>query len=242
MEWSEWRPIYLDIVQRLELDSVMDRKATALLTRILKDIDSRPLLDKLSESIEGKDVVVCGAGPSLEQHVKSLKTRDRFTDFVVVAADGAVSVLLEQNVRCDIVATDLDGDIEHLMEMKRRGAILIIHAHGDNMEVVESVVPELGDVLGSTQVEPTHRAFLWGGFTDGDRACHIVSEYRPESVVLAGMDFGNLVGRWSKPGYDNHFTAGWRKRIKLEIAEELISRLSERTGIEYVFLNSTERI
>lgn len=239
MEWSEWRPIYLDIVQRLELDTSRDREATALLTRILGDINPQPLLDQLRESIDGRGIVVCGAGPSLEQHVQSLKTENTFVDFVTIAADGAVSVLLDHDIKCDIVATDLDGDIEHLMETKRNGAILVVHGHGDNMEIVESVVPELGDVLGSTQVEPTHRAFLWGGFTDGDRACHIASEYRPEKIVFAGMDFGNLVGKWSKPGRDNHFVADKRKSIKLDIAKELILKLLERTGIEHIFLNQT---
>jgi uncharacterized Rossmann fold enzyme len=226
----------MDIVQRLELDTENDRKATLLLTNILEDINPHPLLDRIQESIVGKSVVVCGAGPSLERHVQSLKTGSDLSELVIMAADGAVSVLLEHEIRCDVVTTDLDGDIEHLMEMKRKGAILIVHGHGDNMEVVESVVPELGDVLGSTQVEPTHRAFLWGGFTDGDRACHIASEYSSEKVVLAGMDFGSLVGKWSKPAHDNHFLADDRKKIKLEIAQELIASLFERSGIKHVYL------
>lgn len=240
MEWSEWQPVYLDIVKRLELDITKDREATALLTGILKDINPRPLLNKLREVIEGKSVVVCGAGPSLERHLLRLKTSKELANHVVVAADGAVSVLLDHGIKCDVVATDLDGDIEHLKEMKRRGAILVVHAHGDNMDAIASVVPELGDVLGSTQVEPTHRAFLWGGFTDGDRACFIACEYGPERIVFAGMDFGSLVGKWSKPNHDSHFAANLRKRIKLEIAHELISRFFERTMIEHIFLNSAD--
>ncbi|MFW9770463.1 MAG: 6-hydroxymethylpterin diphosphokinase MptE-like protein [Candidatus Thorarchaeota archaeon] len=240
MEWSEWQPIYLDIVQRLDLDTSKDREATALLTRILEDTDPKILLDQLRGLIDGKSVVVCGAGPSLEQHVKQLKAENTNENHVIVAADGAVSVLIEQDIVCDVVATDLDGNLEHLMEMTRRGAILIVHGHGDNIETMKSVVPELGEVLGSTQVEPTHRTFLWGGFTDGDRACHVVSEYKPKRIILAGMDFGRLVGQWSKPGHEGHFPASWRKRVKLEIAEELISSLFERTGIEHLFLDSTE--
>jgi uncharacterized Rossmann fold enzyme len=237
MDWSDWRPIYLDIVQRLKLDIERDRESTLLLTNILENINPRPLLDQLQESIAGKSVVVCGAGPSLEHHVQSLKTKNDLSNLAIMAADGAVSVLLDQDVKCDVVTTDLDGDIEHLKETRRKGAILVVHGHGDNMETAESVVPELGDVLGSTQVEPTHRTFLWGGFTDGDRACHIASEYSPEKIIFAGMDFGSLVGKWSKPDHDTHFAANRRKRIKLEIAEELISSLFERTGIEHIFLN-----
>jgi len=111
-----------------------------------------------------------------------------------------------------------------------------VHAHGDNMDSVKSIVPKLGNILGSTQVEPTDRAFLWGGFTDGDRACHVVCEYSPQKIILAGMDFGVKVGKWSKPGHDSHFLADSRKRIKLEIAEELISSLVKRTGVDHLFL------
>jgi uncharacterized Rossmann fold enzyme len=144
--------------------------------------------------------------------------------------------MLELGLHCDIVVTDLDGDVDHLIEAENNGSLLIVHAHGDNMEQVDSVVPRLGVILGSTQVEPTDRAFLWGGFTDGDRACHVVCDYSPERVILAGMDFGATVGKWSKPGHESHFLAGERKRIKLEIAEELISSLFSRTGIDYQFL------
>jgi hypothetical protein len=236
LRWDDWKDSYLDIVQRLGLDSDADKEATDLLTSMLKPIDPNPLLKKLFDTISGNQVIVCGAGPSLKRHMESLLKRDSFTESVIVVADGATSVILELGLHCDVVVTDLDGNTDHLLEAKNNGALFIVHAHGDNMGRVKSIVPKLGDVLGSTQVEPTDRAFLWGGFTDGDRACHVVSEYSPEKMILAGMDFGVTVGKWSKPGYDSHFLADARKRIKLEIAEELISSLIERTGVDTQFL------
>ncbi|MBY8996705.1 MAG: DUF115 domain-containing protein [Candidatus Thorarchaeota archaeon] len=236
MKWVDWYPIYLDIVQRLDLDSDADRESTDLLTSMLDPIDPSPLLKRLSDSISGNHVIVCGAGPSLKQHMESLLKTDYPTESVIVVADGAISVILELGLRCDVIVTDLDGNTEHLMEAKDNGALFIVHAHGDNMNRVKSIVPKLGDILGSTQVEPTDRAFLWGGFTDGDRACHVVSEYSPKKIILAGMDFGAIVGKWSKPGHDSHFPADERKRIKLEIAEELISSLMETTGVDHLFL------
>jgi uncharacterized Rossmann fold enzyme len=203
---------------------------------MLEDINPSPLLNRLEETIAGKRVVVCGAGPTLGRHMEGLKKDDALSDYVVMAADGAVSVLLENAIRCDVVVTDLDGNIEHLKEVYHKGALLIVHGHGDNIEIVESVVPELGDVLGSTQVEPSHRAFLWGGFTDGDRACYIASAYNPEKIIFAGMDFGSLVGKWSKPGHETHFAADKRKRTKLDIAEKLITDLLEQTRIKHTFL------
>ena len=236
MRWDDWCPKYYDIVKRLNLDSTADKKATALLTELLESIDPHPLLNRLSETITGRDVIVCGAGPSLKRHLRSFIGSSSHRDYVIVAADGAVSVILELGLYCDIVVTDLDGNMEHLMKAKDNGALLIVHAHGDNIERVKMAVPSLGEVLGSTQVEPTDRAFLWGGFTDGDRACHVACEYSPRRIVLVGMDFGTTVGKWSKPDHENHFPASERKKIKLEIAKELITTLLKTAGIDYLFL------
>ncbi len=236
MKWEDWRPKYLDIVQRLNIDSSADRQATELLTSLLRAVEPEPLLRRLSDSIFGRHVIVCGAGPSLKQHMRSLMKTEDLSKPAIVVADGAVSVMLELGIHCDVVVTDLDGNIDHLREMKGRGTLLIVHAHGDNMERVKLIVPLLGDVLGSTQVEPTDRAFLWGGFTDGDRACHIVCEYSPKRITLAGMDFGATVGRWSKPGHEHHYPADKRKRIKLNLAEELIADLLKRTGVNHSYL------
>ena len=83
MRWDEWCPRYLDIVKRLNLDSAADKEATALLTELLDPIDPLPLLNQLSETITGKDVVICGAGPSLEKHLKSFFSSTDHKDYVI---------------------------------------------------------------------------------------------------------------------------------------------------------------
>ena len=241
MDWIDWQPIYQDIVKRLNLDSIMDIRATQLLTELMKDINPDPLLQLLDQRIRNRTVVICGAGPSLEQHVQTLKERSDYQDLVFVAADGAVSLLLEKNCACDIIVTDLDGDYNHIKKAMQNGALGIIHGHGDNMDKIREMVPSLGSVLGSTQVEPTERTFLWGGFTDGDRACYVVTNYSPRRVILAGMDFGKVVGKWSKPTHETHFIAPQRKVLKLEIAHELITTLFERVNIPCTILQSVLR-
>ncbi len=241
MDWIDWQPIYQDIVRRLNLDAIMDKRATQLLTELLKDINPNPLLQLLEQRIRNRTVVICGAGPSLEQHIQTLKERSDYQDLVFVAADGAVSLLLEKNCACDIIVTDLDGDYNHIKKAMKNGALGIIHGHGDNMDKIREMVPSLGSVLGSTQVEPTERTFLWGGFTDGDRACYVVTNYSPRRVILAGMDFGKVVGKWSKPTHETHFTAPQRKVLKLEIAHELITTLFERVNIPCTILQSVLR-
>ena len=233
MEWKEWRPIYLDIVERLGLDTSMDIQATNLLTELLETIDPMPLLEHLEKIVRDRTVVICGAGPSLEKHLEYLKRRADYQDLVFVAADGAVSLLQELDCKCDVLVTDLDGDHNHIKQAKKDGALIIVHGHGDNMDKIRAIVSDLGEVLGSTQVEPTKRAFLWGGFTDGDRACYLVAKYLPREIILAGMDFGNIVGKWSKPSHETHFPAPQRKLVKLEIAEELVKALFNKVDIPH---------
>ncbi|MFX1262140.1 MAG: 6-hydroxymethylpterin diphosphokinase MptE-like protein [Promethearchaeota archaeon] len=236
MEWKDWEPHYNRIVHRLALDPQADRDATSLLDSLLKDHLQGPILGRLEKTIENKNVVICGAGPSLERHLRTTIPSRGLTNAVYVASDGAASALLEFDYKCDILVTDLDGDLDALREVIRRGAIPIVHAHGDNTDKVSEFVPGLYTILGSTQVEPTEHVFLWGGFTDGDRACYLVSHYNPACVVLAGMDFGAIVGKWSKPGHKSNFAADERKREKLAIARELISNLESRVNLDIIFL------
>jgi uncharacterized Rossmann fold enzyme len=237
MRWEEWKPFYLDIVERLGLDVQADRMATTLLTDLLEDIDSEQLLRDLKELVTGRTVIVCGAGPSLERHLEIVTESKEFDNAVYVAADGAISAFANLGLNCDIIVTDLDGRMEHIREAIEHGTLAIVHAHGDNMETVRASVPSLGKILGSTQVEPTDNVFLWGGFTDGDRACHIIAQNAPRRIVLAGMDFGTTVGKWSKPNHEKNFRASKRKRIKLQIAEELLTHLMSSSGIEYHVLS-----
>lgn len=236
VEWKEWEPQYNRIVSRLNLDPEADRNATLLLDSLLENKLSDSVLEKLERMIKDRVVVICGAGPSLEHHLKKIIPSRGLIDVVYVASDGAASALLEFDYMCDILVTDLDGDPDDLREVIRRGAIPVVHAHGDNMDKVREFVPALDIVLGSTQVEPTERVSLWGGFTDGDRACYLVSHYNPASMILAGMDFGDEVGRWSKPGHRSSYMADERKRTKLEIANELISDLMSRVNLNITIL------
>ncbi|MHA2378587.1 MAG: 6-hydroxymethylpterin diphosphokinase MptE-like protein [Candidatus Thorarchaeota archaeon] len=236
MEWKEWEPLYDSIVNRLNLDSQADRKATAVLSRLLQDKDPEPTLRQIKELIRGKSTIVCGAGPSLDRHLRDSIAPETLQDSTCVASDGAASGLLELGFSCDILVTDLDGDLQSIREVVRRGAIPVVHAHGDNIELVREVVPTFETVVGSTQVEPTERVFLWGGFTDGDRACHLVSHYEPSGVILAGMDFGDTVGRWSKPGHETSYPADSIKRQKLAIAGELLERLMSESHVEFTLL------
>jgi len=237
LKWEAWRSHYQEIALRLNLDAQADQKATEVLHRLLADTNPEPMLHRLESTIEGNDVVVCGAGPSLHRHLHEITTNQDMTQAVFIAADGATSAFLEIGKTCDIIVTDLDGDRNDLAEMIQEGALAIVHAHGDNIPTLKKYVPKVIPVLGSTQVKPTSRVFLWGGFTDGDRACFVASHYSPRRIILAGMDFGRIVGRWSKPDKYQHFKADTMKQAKLEIAKQLITNLQQQDNIEYTLLN-----
>jgi uncharacterized Rossmann fold enzyme len=236
VDWKDWQPFYLDIVSRLDLNPEEDLKATLVLDSMLQNIKLNSLLDNLRLTIENKIIIVCGAGPSLDKHLQAIESSDLVNDAVFIAADGAASALREYRYDCQIIVTDLDGNLNDILGFAKQGAIPIVHAHGDNIDKIREFVPKFEYVIGSTQVEPTSRVLLWGGFTDGDRACYIASHYNPERILLIGMDFGSMVGRWSKPEHTSAFQASERKRIKLKIAKELIMHLNSNWGIEIDFM------
>jgi len=134
-------------------------------------------------------------------------------DFVVIAADGATSVLLRNAIIPDIVCTDLDGTIPDIITANRLGSILVVHAHGDNIPMLKKVLPALTEnVLCTTQSKPFHNVYNFGGFTDGDRCVFLAKECGAQSIELIGFDFE-----------DEQVTA--RKKKKLKWAKRLIGEI-----------------
>ena len=218
---------YLRIVEKLGLNTGEDRKARDILDSLVPENDwSVP-----EGMIRGNAVIVFGAGPSLKEDVRKFK-ESRICP-TIIAADGATKALLEQGITPNIVATDLDGFEDALISASRLGSILVVHAHGDNIGRLKEVVPRLaGLIYGTTQVEPTEKIMNFGGFSDGDRAVYLAAHFKAERILLAGMDFGVVIGSYSgKRGGD-------RKRKKLEIGKRLIEELAEKSGVEMLNLTS----
>ncbi len=227
MRWKLWRPWYDDIAQRLGLNQEADHRAAEGLNALLP----RPNIESLNNIIRGRDCIVFGAGPSLDEDLAGLE-RTGYLDKVLIAADGATSAVLKYR-NPDIVATDLDGAIEDQLEAWRRGAWLVIHAHGDNIAQVRVILPKLKErVIGTTQVEPFSKLFNFGGFTDGDRAAFMAHELGASKIYLAGMDLGTKIGRHSGDK-DRE-----RKLIKLKICGELLAWLAGELGARVINLTS----
>lgn len=219
MKWEEWKPLYMEIVDELGLSVERDVEAAKLLNNLIEG--KSMTLEELGSRVKGRKVaVVFGAGPSLEDDLEEFADSGLAERSVSIAADGASAAFLRLGLIPHIVVTDLDGGDEALLESERRGAVLVVHAHGDNVEAVLRLVPRFGRILGTTQVKPFGALYNFGGFTDGDRAVFLAGALDFRVIILGGMGFGDNVGRYSKRLLDGRRLE--RKRRKLRIAKRLL--------------------
>jgi len=239
MDIETWMHTYRVIVRRLSLDEAADEEASHLLLRLL---EGRMLLTlgDLSRRVAGAPVAVYGAGPSLQRDLERVISLGLYDRLVNAAADGAVSAFIRAGRIPDLIFTDLDGAVGDQLAASRRGSWIIVHAHGDNMGLLKENVRRIsGPLLGSCQVLPIPPTVLnLGGFTDGDRGVHWAAELGASPILLLGMDFGDRVGAYSKPGLAGE--ALHRKLEKLRIGCELIGRLAS-SGREILNLTGSKK-
>ncbi|NJE02575.1 6-hydroxymethylpterin diphosphokinase MptE-like protein [Thermococcus sp. MV11] len=231
MRWEDWKPFYERIVREMGYSVEEDRKAAELLRALLLEGDEYILREELA-AVVGRKAYVFGAGPSLELALKEFD----FSDGTLITADGATTALLDAGLLPDVIVTDLDGRIPDIKLANDKGAFLVVHAHGDNVEKMGVYVPMFSRILGTCQTEPLDIVYNFGGFTDGDRAAFLAEELGAREIVLVGFDFGDTVGRWSKPGLREHARVWESKRKKFEFAKELLEWLEKngRAKVEYL--------
>lgn len=209
MDFPQWEPHYGRIVRELGLSRDEDEASAIRLSRLCRDkhICGPACLQRLM----GKEVTVLGDGPSLESSL--LRSDLRGT---VITADGATSKLLHIVGRIpDIIVTDLDGEVADQISANSQGSVLVVLAHGDNVDKVERYVPWFsGPLTPTTQSRPFAGVFNFGGFTDGDRAVMLARHFGAQTIHLLGFD---LDDPRPKAGRDRSM-----KQRKLRIARELI--------------------
>jgi len=154
----------------------------------------------------------------------------------IISADGATTALLKlAEVVPDVVVTDLDGNIDDLLRADKLGSVMMVHGHGDNIGRLRKYVPRFKNVIGTTQVEPRPNVYNFSGFTDGDRAVFLAVAIGAKLVALAGMDFGQTVGEYSK----KHVKSIEVKRQKLKIGKDLLEWLASKTPAHIKLFNLT---
>jgi len=227
MDLRDWEPIYSKIIEDFKFDREMDIKSGLILKDLIDKLNNNIPEERLREIIEGKTVYVVGAGPSIKRHIKILKTLKNKS--VIISADGATKALLEEDILPDIIVSDLDGDMESVLESNRRGSIVVVHAHGDNIHRIKKYLPRLKNIIGSYQVPLQISGLInYGGFTDGDRCCFLAEHYGAKRIVLCGMDFGEYITRYSRPNLKKDIERGDDIKIKkLRYAKELVEYLKK---------------
>jgi len=188
MLFSDWLPIYTAILEDFGLSPSRDEEGARLLAALLRD--RQGLLAEARGLVRGKRAVVFGNAPSLEAELDCMLPNPQEREgAALLAADGAAAALLRRGIVPDIVVTDLDGPAEALVMAGSLGSIMVVHAHGDNIDALARMVPRLDRVIGTCQCRPPPGLYNFGGFTDGDRCVFFALELGAAAVDLAGFDF-----------------------------------------------------
>lgn len=239
--WFEWYDV---ILKEFGFEREDDEKSAELLAGLLDEYNSSCIAETNIKS----NVIVFGAGPSLKGNISELKELDELGElnlnkFTLIAADGATTALLEENIIPDIIVTDLDGKMDDIIEANNEGAILVVHAHGNNMDKIEEYVPKLKRILGTTQSVPLENVYNFGGFTDGDRCIFLAIELGARFILLAGMDFGDIVTKYSRPDLGmSEGKADEIKQMKLDFAKKLTQWAAENENVEIANMSGGESV
>ncbi|MBP2143608.1 putative Rossmann fold enzyme [Methanococcus voltae] len=258
MDGITWNSCYHRIMDDLGFDKQKDLESTQLLNNLLEKHDNKYNINNLEDIIQNNEVYVFGAGPSINKHTKkfnNLKNLENDNEdsnsnnnnnnnnnnkYVIISADGATKALLEDNIRPDIIITDLDGHMNEIIDCSKKGTIVVVHAHGDNGENVKKYLGQLKNVIGSSQVPDVSKfknIINYGGFTDGDRCIFLANEFKPSKIILCGMDFGTKVTNYSRPNLKNKIENADEIKIKkLKYAEELTNWLIENGNCKIEFM------
>ena len=139
MEFGEWSIYYKEILDDFGFSREDDEKSAQLLDEILSQ-EGCLTLEDLSKIVGFSDkFILFGAGPSLKDHIHHVKENYDLREYVLVAADGATTALIEERLAPDIVVTDLDGNLDDILIADLRGANIVVHAHGDNMDKIVNI-------------------------------------------------------------------------------------------------------
>lgn len=216
MNFETWEPVYEEILTDFGFARREDERARDVLVGLTESFDGSRLAP-----VEGATVAVAGAGPSLSEELDSATSAD-----YVIAASTAADVLLEAGIEPDLMVTDIDKNPETARQLTRNGTPVAVHAHGDNLPLVERWVPQLETehVFPTTQAEPRGPVANFGGFTDGDRGAFLADQFGASRLRFPGWDFDDL-------------GVGAIKARKLRWAERLLYWLEDRRDERFSVLD-----
>jgi hypothetical protein len=184
MELDKWFDFYSKIISDFNFSKDEDERSAVILYSLARE----KLMDTLilDKKIRSKDVLIIG--PVIgEEEIEKIKNFEG----VKITAGKAIKIVrsLIPEFVPDIHVTDMEEEDYILVDLQRKNCILVLHAHGDNVERIYSIVPKLRFFIGTTQSIPFDKIYNFGGFTDGDRAAILAKEFGASSITLIGFDF-----------------------------------------------------
>lgn len=205
MKPEVWEPLYLEILRDMDYDRTSDENSARLLRNLT--LNSNLITEEELEEALGDYVSIFGSADCLRDDIERRKPNG-----TIVATGSATSKIVSLGIMPDIVVTDLDGDIDSQVDASRNGAVTVIHAHGDNADLIMKYAKEFtGPIVITTQSKPDLVLCNFGGFTDGDRAVCMAHHFGVE-YELYGFDFENPASD-SKDPITKKRKLAWAKRI-----------------------------
>jgi 2-amino-4-hydroxy-6-hydroxymethyldihydropteridine diphosphokinase len=180
MEFRDWEPVYERILADFGYSRTEDERAARELASLAEMI---PQCDDVClTGMFGKCATVV-AGPPLSGSISDILKG------TTLSVGIGTSLLLAEGIVPDLVVTDLDGDVANDLKANSDGAVLVVHAHGDNIPALRRYVPIIqGRAVLTTQSAPFDRVRDFGGFTDGDRAVAMAVHFGAVNLRLIGFD------------------------------------------------------
>ena len=228
MNLTYWEKIYNDIAEDLNINIKDDIKASLIFNKILIKNKNKNEVNILKNLIYNKEVIVFGAGPSLKRSI--VKYNDFIKKKIKIAADGATSALIEFDIQPDIKFKYIYVKIIDQIYANSKGAITIIHSHGDNIDIIKNNINRFkGKIIGTTQINPNKFSLLnnFGGFTDGDRSVLLALYFQAKNIYLIGFDFSGIIGKYS-------FSNNKNKIRKLQWCKKIIDDYGKNQKIKYL--------
>lgn len=205
MRNEDWEPIYSEILKDFGYDRESDENSARVLKTLMVNAD---LITEDELGIK-ETVSIFGAADSLYSDIKKKKPEG-----TLISAGSATSAVMAAGIIPDIVVTDLDGDIQSQIDANRKGAVAVLHAHGDNTDLIMRYSKEFtGKVLLTTQSRPDFVICNFGGFTDGDRAVCLARHMGAKKILFYGFDFDNPSDKDGSDPQIKKRKLSWAKRI-----------------------------
>ena len=227
MNLDEWWPWYEKIATPFGHKKAQDQRVTDILSLILRN--KAMTQKRLESAIKGYPVLILGAGPSLEKDLVKLKQTEYLENIIIMAADGATTGLMDVCLRYPgIIVTDLDGKIPDILTANSKGSVMIVHSHCFNMNKIVDYVPRFPKALGTTMVEPRPNVYNFGGYSDGDRAVFLATNMGADPIILAGMDMGEDIGKYSR----TKSKLKEEKKEKLKLCKKLLEWLASKSKVD----------